>query len=831
MSAERLETRITPAAFLGGARVALGDINADGTFDIITGAGYGGGPHVRVFNGRDNTELLSFMAFDPSSSGGIYVAAGDVDGDGRHDIVVGSGTDHGGLVRAFNSSGTQIVNLTAFPGFNGQVTVAVGDVNGDGRGDIIAGTGAAPGRVNVFSGAAGNALLASFQAYSSGSGSGAYVAAADLDGDGRAEIITGPGIGGPPDVKIFSGTGQLLNSFRPYEGKFKGGVTVAASRIGGVVTVVTGTSWNGHAMFKSYSSRDNFVPRVGIAYDQSFVTGGVYVGAGDVNGDGISDVVTGPTVFGPALIQAFSGNDLSALKRFTAYGDGAIPPATVSPNPNPNPDPGPGPDPGPTPSNDVVGPTIAITEPQQNQVFNDNPTIKGNAIDAKSGLQTVQFSDDLPDGGNPPFRNLRVDANGNFELTTRYLVDGTDDGPHTIIFRAIDNAGNTSDIEFTFTLDTFPITVGLDPASDTGTQGDNRTEDDTVTLVGNTIPFANIDIVGTGLTTTSDDNGDFTFADVPLTLGVNEFTVHAQSTGFGDERSIKVVIVRNSPPTIAADPADLTVPMNSGDTLINLPTVFSDLDVNSRVQFSTNRGTFDIELFDQQVGPTVNNFLNYVTSGRYSDSIFHRTTYTASSGIDVLQGGGFKFVESPASLISIPTDAQIALQTGLTNARGTVAMARTGELNSATSQFFLNTANNTNLDTTGGGYAVFGAVRDNGMAVIDTAHATPPQNKGGVFAEIPLINYSGTNFPSDTVRANYEIVNGVTVANRPDTRNGDALTFTATSSNTNLVTVTVNGGKLTLQYATGQTGTSTITLTATDANGQVASTNFLVTVG
>src|SRR5262245_37277343 len=75
---EWLENRVTPAAFIGGARVAVGDINGDGTTDIITGAGYGGGAHVRVFNGKDNTELLSFIAFDTKYTGGIYVAAGDI---------------------------------------------------------------------------------------------------------------------------------------------------------------------------------------------------------------------------------------------------------------------------------------------------------------------------------------------------------------------------------------------------------------------------------------------------------------------------------------------------------------------------------------------------------------------------------------------------------------------------------------------------------------------------------------------------------------------------------------------------------------------------------
>ena len=65
--------------FLGGVRVALGDVNGDGTLDIITGAGPGGGPHVRVFNGTDFSELASFYAYDHAFAGGVSVATGDVD--------------------------------------------------------------------------------------------------------------------------------------------------------------------------------------------------------------------------------------------------------------------------------------------------------------------------------------------------------------------------------------------------------------------------------------------------------------------------------------------------------------------------------------------------------------------------------------------------------------------------------------------------------------------------------------------------------------------------------------------------------------------------------
>ena len=82
-------------SFTGGVRVAVADVNGDGTPDIITGAGPGGGPHVKVFNGKDFSLMYSFFAYDPSFTGGVLVTAGDVDGDGKADVITGAGPGGG----------------------------------------------------------------------------------------------------------------------------------------------------------------------------------------------------------------------------------------------------------------------------------------------------------------------------------------------------------------------------------------------------------------------------------------------------------------------------------------------------------------------------------------------------------------------------------------------------------------------------------------------------------------------------------------------------------------------------------------------------------------
>src|SRR5262249_33065977 len=127
------------AGFLGGVRVAVGDVNGDGYPDVITGAGPGGGPHVQVFDGfsllrHQLVVLSSFLVYDPGFTSGIYVAAGDLTGDGRADIITGAGAGGGPHVRAFDAiAGTPLPGpmgdgFFAYPlGYTGGVFVAGGD--------------------------------------------------------------------------------------------------------------------------------------------------------------------------------------------------------------------------------------------------------------------------------------------------------------------------------------------------------------------------------------------------------------------------------------------------------------------------------------------------------------------------------------------------------------------------------------------------------------------------------------------------------------------------------------------------------------------------------
>lgn len=281
--------------FTGGVRVAMGDVNADGVADIVTGPGPGGGPDIHVYDGASGQLIQSFFAFDPGFTGGVYVAVGDVNGDLFADVVVGADATGGPQVAVFSGADNSLLS-TFFAynaNFGGGVRVATGDVNGDERADIICGAGAGGGpNVTVFSGA-DFSVLHNFFAYDPGFTAGIYVASGVFSGDScdPADILTGPGKGGGPNVRVFDGrSGALVQNFLaepvggfalfPDTGLGFSGVRVSTINVYGTGAAIVTSFGSDHPAnvnvfdFATATQIDTF-----FAYNPLF-TGGVFLGIG-----------------------------------------------------------------------------------------------------------------------------------------------------------------------------------------------------------------------------------------------------------------------------------------------------------------------------------------------------------------------------------------------------------------------------------------------------------------------------------------------------------------------------------------------------------------------
>jgi hypothetical protein len=292
-------------SFTGGVSVAVADVNGDGVPDVITGAGAGGGPHVKVFDGTklwmtgtdgelaDAALLASFYAYTPTFTGGVNVAAGDIDGDGKADVITGAGAGGGPHVKVFDAARfKETASFFAYDaGFHGGVNVAAGDVTGDGKADVVTGAGAGGGpHVKAFDGAAlaeGGAAAAaalaapakSFFAYDKSFAGGVSVAVGDVTGAGHADIVTGAGAGGAPHVKAFDAASLAeVASFYAYDARFVGGVDVATVRPGsGAMDIVAAAGPGGGSMVKSFSTPGPTEVGSVSAFDPAFL-GGVFVG-------------------------------------------------------------------------------------------------------------------------------------------------------------------------------------------------------------------------------------------------------------------------------------------------------------------------------------------------------------------------------------------------------------------------------------------------------------------------------------------------------------------------------------------------------------------------
>ena len=269
-------------------------MNGDGIDDIICAAGPGGGSDIRIFDGQDGHMIADFMAYDAGFTGGVYVAAGDVNGDGQADIITGAGAGGGPHVRIFDgATGNVLDEFMAYgDGFSGGVRVAAADVDGDGLADVI--TGAGPGggpHVQVFDerpllnapiyygvGATRVQLFSQF-AFDAHYTGGVFVAGGDVNGDGKAELIVSEGIGVNAEVRVLNALdGSVLADTVPFNDQFINGIRVAVTdpHSNGRSEVLVGAG-PGSTTVQTLSGATLAEQGEFTAYDPGFL-GGVFVG-------------------------------------------------------------------------------------------------------------------------------------------------------------------------------------------------------------------------------------------------------------------------------------------------------------------------------------------------------------------------------------------------------------------------------------------------------------------------------------------------------------------------------------------------------------------------
>ncbi len=173
-----------------GINIAIGDMENDGTVEIVTGTENGGGPHVRVFNQEGVLINPGFFAYAKNFRGGVNVSIGDLNNDGIKEIVTGAGFGGGPHVRVYNKNGT-LINPGFFAydkTFRGGVNVSVGDVNGDGTDEIVTGPGLGGSPLARIFDQEGK-QKSEFYIFDKSQRRGLKIVASDVDGDGQAEVL------------------------------------------------------------------------------------------------------------------------------------------------------------------------------------------------------------------------------------------------------------------------------------------------------------------------------------------------------------------------------------------------------------------------------------------------------------------------------------------------------------------------------------------------------------------------------------------------------------------------------------------------------------------
>jgi hypothetical protein len=312
-----------------GATIATGDVAGDARPELVAAANTTAGIQVKVIDTQSGATVASLFPYGAAAVATTQVAVGDVNGDGRGDIVLLAQFAEGTQVKALDADGHQLGAFYVLePDIVPGASLAVGDLNGDGKAEIVLGGGpttTAPGPPangpdqRVVVDRLNGTLVGGFTAYPGLFQGGVRVALADVERNGRPDMITAPGPGMEPEIGIYSqqwlqsrDRGTRFGHFLAYESSFTGGVSVAAGYWSGNPEIVVAPGAGRAPEIRVFDSQGRLVSSF-LAFEPSY-TGGLSVAVGDLNADARPEIVVG-TLAPPARIRAFdvSGTPYGSL--------------------------------------------------------------------------------------------------------------------------------------------------------------------------------------------------------------------------------------------------------------------------------------------------------------------------------------------------------------------------------------------------------------------------------------------------------------------------------------------------------------------------------------
>lgn len=268
-------------------------------------------------------DLVSGFPDKEKFHGGESLASGDVNGDSQNEIVFGSAAGSDPIVSIYNSNGRLLKKLLVFPKtWRGGVKVAVTDINNDNRADIVVvpatgGTGQL--KIMDYNGQVLRKFVVTDKAWRGG----LDVATGDLDGNGQPELVVSYGAGNAPQVRIYNSTGKLVRTFVPYEASFRGGVAVAVANIDGRpqhsrAKIITAPGRGREPLVKIFDQTGKLDKQF-LAYNKNW-QGGMNLAVGDVNNDGVSEIAVGALKGATPHVRIFDQRG-TLLESFYAYED------------------------------------------------------------------------------------------------------------------------------------------------------------------------------------------------------------------------------------------------------------------------------------------------------------------------------------------------------------------------------------------------------------------------------------------------------------------------------------------------------------------------------